>query len=131
MKKHPWLVRILSVTGACALPYLLIPPAGEYLPGGMLWGLTFLLCWILPPLSAAVAPFWIARAGVPAIAAWPWPIACALILPLWGLAPAPASLIFSFAAALVSAAAGEAWERRVQQSRRKGTAYPKGRRGKR
>lgn len=117
MKKHGALIRLISITLLCALPYILIPVLSEYLPEGMVWGLTFFLCNLLAPLSAAFAPFFIARAGIPAIAAWPWPALCALILPLWGLRPTLFAMVTGVLVAIISAVAGEEWRKRKENAK--------------
>ena len=114
MKKHRALWRLAGVTLLCAAPYAILPPLCEIAPEGMVWAVSFLLCYLAVPVSALLAPYWIARAGIPAIAAWPWPVLCALILPLWGMQPGWSVLALGALIALVSAVAGEERRKRLQ-----------------
>lgn len=111
-KKHPALKRLIAVTLCCAAPYVILPLISDHLPEEMLWGISFLLCHLCVPISALFAPYFIARAGIPAIAAWPWPILCGLILPLWGMQPGLFAMAAGTLIAIVSAVAGEEMRRR-------------------
>lgn len=124
MKKYRALRRFFLVLALCAAPYVILPPLCDHCPEGMVWAVSFVLCYLLVPVSAAVAPYWMARGGVPAIAAWPWPALCALILPLWGMQPGWGMLAAGAFVGVISAVAGEERTRRLETP-------PKGRRKRR
>ena len=65
-------------------------------------------------LAAAAACYLVLFAAAPAIAAWTWPVLCALILPLWGMQPGWGVLALGALIALVSAVAGEERRKRLQ-----------------
>lgn len=101
----------------CAAPYVILPPVCSVLPEGIVWGIAFILCYLMLPLSAMIAPYMLSRRGLPAIAAWPWPVLGVLILPLWGMQPQTASCVIGTLVALVSAVAGEEMRRRETGAR--------------
>lgn len=119
MKKHRAMVRLTILTCACALPYIVLPALDTLLPEMLLLPVTLFLCEWLPLLSAVLAPFFIARGGVPAIAAWPWPLLCTLILPLWGMRPGLFAIGVGALLSIVSAVAGEEWEKRRHAPKRR------------
>lgn len=114
-----WRCLGLAVLG-CAAPYVILPPVCQALPEGIVWCISFVLCYIMLPVSALIAPYCLARAGIPAIAAWPWPVLCVLILPLWGMRPGLFSTMAGIAIALVSAVTGEEMRRRTSSQDGKG-----------
>lgn len=120
MKKYRALRRWGIAVLLCAAPYVILPPVCDRCPEGIVWVVSFLLCYLIVPVSAAFVPYWMTRGGVPAIAAWPWPALCALILPLWGMQPGWGMLVAGALIGLVSAVAGEERTKRLEK--------PKGRR---
>ena len=111
-KTYPAFLRIAIAMVFCALPYAVLPPLCEVLPEEIVWIVSFILCHALLPVSALIAPYALSRRGIPAIAAWPWPLVGALILPLWGLRTGTAATVVAVIISIISAVTGEeVWRR--------------------
>lgn len=113
-KNKTLLVFCLSVL-SCILPFALLPPLCALLPAEPLYLATYVLSYFLCPVLSVIFPFIISRHAVAPIAAWPWPLVGALLLPLWGIRPSFVSLGISFFIGIVSAVCGDELRKRKEE----------------
>ena len=80
-------LRVAGFLLACALPFGGFPPLLVLLPLRALIASLWVLVWAACPLLAIFLPYRMVRAGIPAAAAWLFPVTGYLLLPLWQIRP--------------------------------------------